>query len=35
MAETGDPALEAFRHREDRNKITRFMQEQRKKSGKF
>jgi hypothetical protein len=34
MAETGDPALEAFRHRENPDEIARFMQEQRKKSGK-
>ena len=34
MAETGYPALEAFRHRENPDEITRFMQEQRKKSEK-
>jgi N-sulfoglucosamine sulfohydrolase len=34
MAETGDPALEAFRHRDNPAEIARFMQEQRKKSGK-
>ena len=34
MAETGDPALEAYRHRESQDEIARFMQEQRKKSGK-
>jgi N-sulfoglucosamine sulfohydrolase len=34
MAEAGDPALEAFRHRENPDEIARFMQEQRKKSGK-
>jgi N-sulfoglucosamine sulfohydrolase len=34
MAETDDPALEAFRHRENPDEIARFMQEQRKKSGK-
>jgi len=34
MAETGDPALEAYRHRENQDEIARFMQEQRKKSGK-
>jgi hypothetical protein len=34
MAEAGDPALEAFRRRENPDEIARFMQEQRKKSGK-
>ena len=34
MAETGDPALEAYRHRENQDEIARFMQEQRIKSGK-
>jgi N-sulfoglucosamine sulfohydrolase len=35
MAEAADPALEAFRHRENPDEIARFMQEQRKKSGKL
>ncbi len=34
MAKTGDPALEAYRHRENQDEIARFMQKQRKKSGK-
>ncbi len=34
MAKAGDPALEAYRHRENQDEIARFMQEQRKKSGK-
>lgn len=34
MAESGDPALEAFRNRENPDEIARFMQAQRKKSGK-
>jgi len=34
MVEAGDPALEAYRHRENQEEIARFMQEQRKKSGK-
>ncbi len=34
MEETGDPALEAFRHRKNPDEIARFMREQRNKSGK-
>ncbi len=34
MAETGDPALEAYSHRENQDEIAQFMQEQRIKSGK-
>jgi hypothetical protein len=34
MAAAGDPALEAFRRREDPDEIARFMREQRVKSGK-
>jgi N-sulfoglucosamine sulfohydrolase len=34
MARAGDPALEAFRQRENPEEMARFMQEQRKKSGK-
>jgi N-sulfoglucosamine sulfohydrolase len=34
MVETGDPALQAFRHRNDPGAIARFMQEQRTRSGK-
>lgn len=34
MAKTGDPALEAYRHRKNQDEIARFMQEQRIKSGK-
>jgi N-sulfoglucosamine sulfohydrolase len=33
MADTGDSALEAFRRRENQDEITRFMKDQRKKSG--
>ena len=32
MADTGDPALEAYRQRENQEEIARFMQEQRKRS---
>jgi hypothetical protein len=31
MVKTGDPALEAFRNRKDPDKISRFMEKQRKK----
>ena len=34
MVEAGDPALEAYRHRANQAEIARFMQEQRRKSGK-
>jgi hypothetical protein len=34
MAESGDPALEAYRHREDPEAIARFMQGQRKTARK-